>query len=265
MKKTEINSRIEQLMWLEIDETISPRDRENLYVYLETHPDARVHFDEIRRMALLFGQEREVDPPPELRGRIHRALENATPPVARRPGLLERLGAFFAPRPAWRLATAAAAGVFVGIAGYHLFLRGAAIPGTGDVSPFYGAMSLNGLENDGAALRIDVSGVRGTFVVRRDRSHVYSRLDVASEREIEVVLVYKGSPLTFTASESFDPRNRVSMGAGEVRVRHRGEGAYRFLFAIDDNAASPVTVSVLSEGSVVYEAEVFPESEDPKR
>jgi hypothetical protein len=48
-------------------------------------------------------------------------------------------------------------------------------------------------------------------------------------------------------------------------VRHRGEGAYRFLFAIDDNAASPVTVSVLSEGSVVYEAEVFPESEDPKR
>lgn len=259
MGRKEIDLKTEELMWLEIDETISPGARESLYAHLERDPDAREHFEELRRMALLFGQVGEVDPPAALRERILRALEGAAPPAAARAGVLDRLGAFFAPRPALRLAAAAAAGVIVGVVGYHLYRHGPGAQGSGDVAHFYGAIHVNGLGHNGAPLRIEVPGVSATVTVRRNRSQVISQLDVASEAEIEVVIGYGGPPLGFAGGElSGHPSNQVAIQDGGVRVRHRGSASYRFVFGLDDEPASPVTVSVLSAGSVIYEGEIPP-------
>lgn len=273
MGYTEMDPKTEELMWLEIDGTISPSDRESLYAHMESHPDAREHFEALRRMVLLFGQVGEIDPPSELRGRILRALESATPPAAERAGLLDRLDAFFSPRPAWRfaaVATVAATGILIGAAGYHL-LRGGPGEGPGlrggvDVSRFYGTVNVNGAGRQGSTLHIDVPGVKATVSVGRVESKVLSHLDVTSEREIEVVIAYGGPPMGFAGGElSGHPSNRIAIQDGEVRVRHQGSGEYRFVFGLDEAPASPVTVSVLSEGKVLYEEHVAPPRDAGKR
>ena len=266
MTQSEISPAIEELMWLEIDETISPGDRESLYAHLESHPGARAHFEELRRMALLFGQVGEIDPPSELRERILRALENAAPPVARRAGLLDRIGAFFGPRPVWRFAAVAAAGVFVGVIAYHLFRQGIGTTDSLDPSHLYGSMRFDSVGSGASALRIDAPGLAGTLAVHRDESRVYSQLDVTSDGDIEIVIEYGGSPLTFAVSKLSDhPANEVAIQDGGVRVRHRGNGAYHLLFALDDDPASPMTVRILSEGTVLYRGEISPTREGERR
>jgi hypothetical protein len=254
-----IDARIEELMWLEIDETISPSDREILNAHLQTHPGAREHFAELRRMALLFGQVGEIDPPPELHGRILRALETATPPRARRAGVLDRLGALFTPRPAWKLAAAAAAGAFIGVLGYHLIRTGLGNSGPLDNTQFYGTMNVESVGHNGPVVHIDVPDATGALTVRRDDSRVFSELEVSSEKEIEVALVYGGTPLKFAVGKLSDhPSNQVAVQNGEVRVRNQGRGTYQFLFALDKNPESPVVVRVMSQGSVLYEKKIFP-------
>src|SRR5512139_1487796 len=122
-----IDQRMEELMWLEIEGEISGGDRETLHRYLESNGEARGYFDDIHRMAKLFEQTGEVNPPSELRGRILRALERAAPPrvgKVEKPGFADRLGAFFSPRPVWRYAAVGAAGIFIGVMGYHLMKNG---------------------------------------------------------------------------------------------------------------------------------------------
>ena len=254
MRHPRIDPKTEELMWLEIDETISPSDREALNAHLGSHPDAREHLEALRRMALLFGQVGEIDPPSELRGRILRALENATPPLAKRAGLLDRFAAFFTPRPAWRFAVVAAAGIFIGVVGYHLFRQGPRTPGSLDISQLYGTIKIDSVGHQGSTLRIDIPGVKGTLVVRRDGSRVVSQLDVSSEEEIEVVLAYGGPALGFAGGKlSGHPLNQVAIQDGKVHVRNRGSGTYGFVFAASDDPASPVAVKVLSGGNVLYE------------
>lgn len=270
---------MEELMWLEIDETISPSDRETLNACLKTHPGAREHFAALQRLALLFGQVGEIDPPPELHGRILRALETATPPRARQAGFFARIGAetrqagfldrlapLFTPRPTWKLAAAAAAGAFIGVLGYHLIRSGLGSTGPLDNTPFYGTMNRDTIGGDGAVLRIDVQGVTGALTVRRNTLRVFSELDVTSEKEIEIVLEYGGAPLSFAVGKLSDhPSNQVAIQNGEVRVRNHGSGTYQFLFALSKEGASPIAVSVRSEGTVLYQANVLPPPESAKR
>jgi len=274
-----IDAYIEQLMWLEIDDTISPAEREFLNAHLQIRADAREHFAALRRMTLLFGQVGEIDPPPELHGRILRALEAATPPRARQAGFfarigaetrqagfLDRLAALFTPRPAWKLAAAAAAGAFIGVLGYHLIRSGLGNAGLIDHTQFYGTMNRDTIGRDGAVLHIDVQGVTGALTVRRDASRVFSELDIRSEKEIEVVLEYGGTPLNYAVGKLSDhPSNQVAVEDGQVRVRNQGSGTYQFLFALSKESASPITVSVRSEGTVLYRADVLPPPESAKR
>ncbi len=267
------DARIEELMWLEIDETISSADRETLNTYLRGNPAASERLAALRRMTLLFGQVGEVDPPQELRERILRALETATPPRSHRAGLfarsgtgekkagvLDRFAALFAPRPAWGLAGTAAAGVLIGVVGYHLIRSGLDNGGSADNSRFYGSMNNETVDANGAVLHIDVEGVTGEFRVRRDGSHVFTELDVRSERAIEVTLDYDGPPVDIAADEpSRLPGNEMAVLEKGVRVRQRGSGTYRFSFALAKDAASPVTVSVRSEpGKLLYQTKVLP-------
>jgi len=279
---------IEELMWLEIDGTIAPADREALNAHLRAHPEAREELAALHRMALLFGQIGEIDPPPELRERILRALDTARPPRSHRFGLfarngagqtpgqaqglshggfLDRLAGLFAPRPAWALAAAVAAGALIGIFGYHLIRLGlgskdSASRGDKDNARFYGAMNKESVGRDGAVLHIGGEGVTGELRVRRDASHVFSELDVRSEREIEIVLDYEGPPLDIQAGEPpARPSSEISVRERGVRVTQQGSGTYRFSFALAKDSASAMAVSVRSEeGKILYQGTVVPPS-----
>ena len=119
-----IDERIEELMWLEIDETISPADRETLHPYLNANGEAR-GLRRLLRMAQLFGQMGEIDPPAELRSGSFGPSRPPRRRGAKSAGFADRLGALFSPRPVWRFAAVGAAGIVIGVIGYHLIRTGA--------------------------------------------------------------------------------------------------------------------------------------------
>jgi len=255
-----IDQRMEELMWLEIEETISTGDRGTLHLYLESNGEARDYFKDIHRMALLFRRTGEVDPPAELRGRILRALEKATPPRVERPGFVERFGALFAARSVWKLAAAGAVGVVIGVMGYHLIRNVSGVTQPIDITQFYGTINLDGAGRRGPVLDIDLPGAKGTLSVRRDDTRVVSELAVTSAEEVEIVLEYGGSPIEFAGGKLSDhPSNQVAIEDHEVHVRNRGRGTYHIMFSLHEDPASPVRVRVLSEGNVLFEKEVSPE------
>ena len=254
-----IDQRMEEFMWLEIEGKISAGDREILHRYLESNGEARGYFEDIHRMAHLFERTGEVDPPAELRGRILRALEEATPPRVRRAGFVERLGALFAPRPVWKLAAVGAAGIVIGVLGYHLMKNGSGVTEPSDIKQFYGTINLDSLSHPGPVLDIDLPGAKGTLTVHRDDTRLLSELTVASAEEVEIVLEYGGSPIEFAGGRLSDhPSNQVAITDHEVRVRNRGKGTYRILFSLHEDPASPVMVRVFSEGNVLFEKEISP-------
>jgi hypothetical protein len=254
-----IDQRMEELMWLEIEGKISGGERESLHRYLEASGEARGYFNDILRMAKLFGQTGEVSPPPELRERILRALEQAAPPRVEKPGFAERLGALFSPRPVWRYAAVGATGIVIGIMGYHLIKNGSQVSKTNDIKQFYGSIAAGGSDLPGSVFDIDLPSVKGTMTVRRDESSLLSELSVESTGDVEIVVGYAGSPIEIAAGKLSDhPSNQVAIEDREVHVKNRGKGTYHILFSLHDDPASPVTVRVLSEGSVLFEKEISP-------
>lgn len=261
-----MDQKIEELMWLEIDGTITPDDSRTLHAYLETHKEGLEHFEELQKMASLFGQVGEVEPPPELRGRILRSLEMAAAPSAPGARLVERVRGFFLPSPVWRLAAATAIGVIIGIIGYH-FVSYDAGPGAPlDKSRFYGTMNVGSVDRTGPVLNIDVPGATGALSIHRDNECLWSELRVTSEIDIEVVLEYPGSTVRFAGGDlSDDPSNQVTIEKGAVRVRNRGEGTYRFLFELHEEPTFPVVVKVLSGGNVLLEDKAYPDNASKRR
>jgi len=254
-----IDGYIEELMWLEIDETISPDDRKKLHAYLESHGEAREHFDEIRQMSLLFCQADEIEPPSELRQRILKSLDTATPPKTESPGIGEWFRGFFAHRPVWKPVTAGAIGVLIGVIGYHIIAYSINPAEPLDITQFYGTMNFDRVDQNEPALRIDVPGVSGAVSVHRDESRVWSELSVTSENEIDIVLEYEGPATGFAGGELSDhPSNQVTIEDRKVRVRNRGAGTYHLLFKLHDDPTSPVMVTILSKGNVLLEEEVHP-------
>ena len=262
-----IDRRIEELMWLEIDDSISPNDRRELHTYMESHGEALEHFETLRRMTMLFGQVGEIDPPPELRQRILQSLEAATPPtlqpspqVAGQVTTWDRIREFFAMRPVLKVATAAVMGVFVGIIGYHVLRYDAGVNDPLDITQFYGTMNLSSVDQSKSVLNIRVPGATGTLSLHRVQARVLTHLDIRSEREIEIVLGYGGRALGFSGGNlSNHPSNQVTIEDREIRVRNKGEGTYRFMFELYEDPTSPFLVKIMSEGQVLLDREITPE------
>ncbi len=258
-----IERRIEELMWLEIDDSISPNDRRELNSYLESHDEALKHFEQLRQMTMLFGQVGEIDPPPELRQRILRSLEAATPPAPQPAGRIaawDRIRDFFAPRPVLKVAAAAVMGMFVGIIGYHLLAYEAGVNDPLDISQLRGTIDFSSVDQSNPVLNISVPGATGAMSLQRVKTRLLTHLDIQSEDEVEIILGYGGQALGFSGGKlSEHPSNQVTIGDREIRVRNKGEGTYEFMFELDEDPAAPFLVKVISGGQVLLDREILPE------
>ncbi|UCH83708.1 MAG: hypothetical protein JSW50_14860 [Candidatus Latescibacterota bacterium] len=263
-----IDKRIEELMWLEIDEAISTDDHERLWSHLNGHPEDRAHFEHLKALSALFSGVGEIDPPPELRPRIRRSLQMASPEwidTVTRPSLWTRFRDAAMPRPALRVVGAALAGLFIGIIGYHVVSYQSGQRQPLDTSQVSGTMGLRSVDETGPVVDIDLSAVSGTFAVERDGSRVRTRLDVTSETEIDVVIAYEGPAVEYGGGDLTErSTNQITVENHGIRVRNRGEGLYYFVFQLPDNPMSPMKVNVLAEEELLLEELVYPEQSSKK-
>ena len=257
-----IDKRIEELMWLEIDEAISADEHRRLWSHLDANPEDRAHFDQLNELCALFGGAIEIDPPTELRTRIRRSLQMASPgwiDTTNRSSLWSRIRAFVAPRPTWRLAGAALAGVFIGVIGYHVVSYKSDVSQTLDMSQISGTMGLRSVHDTGPVMNIDLPAANGMLAVERDGSYVRTRLDVKSETEIDVVIDYEGPAVQYGGENPAErSSNQITVEDHGIRVRNRGEGTYFFLFQLPDDPTSPFVVRILENENVLFEETVIP-------
>lgn len=109
---------------------VSETERAEVEAYLRANPDAQAEVDELQSVAGLIAlSPEEVEPSPELRSRLMRAVEAEAGPVRanvdasrgeRREGVLGRIGGFLSTRNvSWGLAAA----LVVGLVSWNVLLR----------------------------------------------------------------------------------------------------------------------------------------------
>ena len=250
-----IDKKIEQLMWQEIDGTISPDDGKRLERFMSEHAKAREHYQSLIQFSALLGSVEEIDPGPVLREKIEASIDaNRYVPAARpskRPGL-------FGFRPRFGQAFAMAAGLLIGVFGYHLVNYGLSGWSTIDPTKIGGTLILNdGTEPQG--LRIDLETVQGTIGFYVDGDQATADVRITSQREVRIELEYEGQSMQFGAQGGVDsPLHEILVTRNSIAVTNLGSGRYRAVFQREDSAVSPLSVRITGEGQVLLEERVFP-------
>lgn len=239
----------EELVQREIDGENGPGDSARITQVMASHPDLRARYLEMQGAARALREMKEVEPPSGLTDDVLHAIRRqvASPP----PGWLGTLRAAFGRQPALRYGFTfasglAAAAVLVALAGQSPPLAGL------DRSQLTGTIlsdhRLDGLETVDRQL-FALEGVRGEAVTKRGRDLVVAEVQIDSRRPIDVVVEFDGnvlSPLGF--ERSMGSGTDLVVDAGQVRVRHTGEGRYVLVLAVSERTPSPLRLKLTGEG-----------------
>jgi len=247
--------RLEALLWARVDGTIDPEELAELEAHLAEHPEPREIERQITTIAEELDSLEKVQPPSELRGRIHSALENAAPPSARTDHSPAALHPHSAPAwPAKWLPLAASLLIGVSI-GYLLH------PNTGgsiDQSVVTGTMVTPPGQTETSPVEIHLEEGAGTVTASRAGADVVVDVVLTTEVDVAVTLGSAAGPVRLESLLSSNASaTEVTTHNGWVVVRTLGPGtATVSVNAID--AAEPLRLQVSSDGYAVEEHWIDP-------
>lgn len=243
---------LEALLWARVDGTIEPGELAELEAYLAEHPEPRDIERQIWVMADELGKREKMQPPPELRERIDRALEHATPPIPHQAvSLLAR------PIPSWQARwLPAVASLVIGVAiGYLVH------PGTGssiDRAGVTGTMHVPPEAVVMAPVEIGLEDGAGRVTASRSGTDVVVDVTLATDIEFDVTITGSGGPVQFANMSSVTgSTTEVVAENGWILVRSKGPGAVTFSVRAFD-AGDPLRLQVSSAGTPLHEAWIGP-------
>lgn len=264
-----------ELMNAEIDGLNTPERSAELRRYIDSHPDAARHFEELLEVARVLREAEEHAPPSYLRRSIMEVVAAraagrrvAGETAGRRRGsfgsasLRDRLG--LGPRA--RYALAFAGGIAVGM--IVLTILALSVPEMAplDRSLLYGALGLGG---DRCAVRsapveFDSPGVSGRARVIYCAEHILVELDLSSREEVSAVLHYDESVgfEEIRALRAADHSFRA-VGSG-AELRHSGDGSYEIVLTDYTESRPPISLRVTSDGELLFEETLSPERDRPR-
>jgi hypothetical protein len=246
-----INETTERLLWEKIDGTISPDDDARLRAILSRDADARECLGDLERLSSVLGTVEEIEPPAALRQRIEAGIDFDRYTRGRR-----KTAAAWRSWLGWdiRLVAAAAAGLAVGIAGYHLFISGPASESSLDTTRLTGTIAIDN------GTRINAPGVSGTIAFRESDDLAVSVIQIASESEkgIDVFLEYRGRAVHFEAA---GPQGGtlpdIAISGNTILLKELEDGKYTATFRREVQG-SPLRVRIASEGEVLLDETFMP-------
>jgi hypothetical protein len=236
-----IESRVEELIQLEIDGQNSPESSAQLAAILESDPEARSCFERLRAMAEELGELGLDAVPPELREGIedrlsrHRGEGPMVPPRTRRP----RRG--LAPREIFAFASGIAAGI-----AFFAFLGQGLWPGEElDPTSLGGSMVLNphaGVLPVVDRRTLESDGLRAEVLIRSDPDFVVAEIDLSNPQDLQMVLEFDLAALALVGCERpTAAEGEVVLGSSRLEIRDPQEGPYRFVFRKRaEHASSPL-------------------------
>ena len=214
--------RLEALLWARIDGTIDPEELAELEAHLAEHPEPREIERQITTIAEELDSLEKVQPPSELRGRIHSALENAAPPSARTdhsPAALHPHSAHSWPAKWLPLAASLLIGVSIG---YLLH------PNTGrsiDQSVVTGTMVTPPSQLETGRVEIQLEADAGSVTASRAGADVVVDVVLTAAIDLAVTVAGAGGPVHFEGLSSTNASaSEVTTDQGWVVVRTSGPG-----------------------------------------
>jgi len=244
--------RLEALLWARIDGTIEAEELAELKAHLAEHPEPREIERQITNIADGLKKLEKVQPPPELRGRIDVAMENATPPIAHQAAtLLAR------PVPSWQARwLPLTASLVIGVAIGYLLQPGAI--SSIDRSDVTGTMLAPSTQVVSGPVEIHLEAGAGSVAASRSGSDVVVDVTLTSDVELGVTLAGTGGPVHFeNMSSTTGAATEVMTDQGWVVVRSRGPGTVTFSVSAID-AEDPLRLQVSSNGALIDEAWIGP-------
>jgi hypothetical protein len=247
------NERIEELMNKAIDESLTPGERRELDDYIASHPEAKHHFENLKRLDHTLREVPPVDPPADLtarimdlvRGRAENHYQSTT-----------STSASTSTRLIVRYAYAFAAGIVITLLGLslftgvlddnnlnHRFLTGTAIRDAEQAMP---AVAVKDFSQD---------GFTGQLKSLRLHDTVSVIVDIMSSETLEMVIKYTDSDLAFHGFAQESPTGQsLSVSTGQVRIVHKGTNSYILTFTDTSDSASDITLQIYAADAVLRES-----------
>lgn len=277
-----------ELMNTEIDGVNTDEQSKELASFLETHDEAREHFDGLRAAMKAIASVRVASAPPGLFSRVMSQVSNSVahapagdtpardtpardtpardaPHKSQGGGLGDWLRAMFA-RPQLRLATSFAAGLAIGVTVYAIVTDDGSFRQPFDLSEFAGTMArfedtatperlaaLAKSFDQIADVDVSVAGVSGYFHLHHSGKTVIADVALSSDHEIQWSLEYEADEVTLDGFRQLGEAAEFSSTASQTRVTLDGENRYVLLFRTHDGTLSAMTLRIYSNDKVVFE------------
>lgn len=237
------------LMQAEIDGATSAQESQELRTILTKDPLARDHFDQLKKIAGMLDDLDEVAPPADLKTKVLTAVGRPSEPVTVHP-------ATFRAGTARRYVYAAAAGVLLGVLGYHWATDGLVVDPT-DVMGSIATHDASTEPPDIQEFPLNFEGVIGTARLQSVNAGFSLEIDLSSE--VPVGVVFGFSPEEVQIRGFFSDLGEIhSLEVASSEVHWVQSGHDRVSVSLDTRgpARTSVEIAFSIEGTVVHSLKV---------
>jgi len=248
-----IEEKYQDLMNRAVDDALTPDEQAELDGYLNSNPEARLHFDQLRQVAGLLLQIPRTDAPDGFVSAVmnslpDRKVEQAVPPER---GLFARIGEAFRSGRGWRYTYAFSAGIACGILVLAMAtyfsdsstqITASHVSGTIG-APVAGPTELIEMRD------IDISGSHGTIETRRGDGTVIVEGNLPSSHETSFGITYDSKDLVPATIWQPEPYTGIiSMEPDAISLHYPTGGRFTIIFRDQSPAASIIMCRISSGG-----------------
>jgi hypothetical protein len=241
-----LDERIAEFIQADVDGELAEEHRNELNLALEQSSDARAFRDEMKRVAEIFAQTPDIEPPAELGSQI---IDSVDLPV--RSSVITGHASWFKPAS---YGLAMAAGVLLAVGVGQLKLQEQQ-----DMSQLVGSMVQNNHEvttPSAGQLGIDIEAVQAQFRLSSLEQAWALEFDMSSDEAVNVVMDLNGTGLKFSGFANQDAGiEAFEVSGGKIRVSNQGTHQYvLFLRSVPGESASQQDMGIVvqQQGDEIY-------------
>ena len=237
-----------ELVNKEIDGLNSPRESEELKVYLQSNAEARELSQDLLKLSTVLSRVEEVDPPHSLTSDILRAVRTSGKRSSSEPTFVRWIKELVESRTTFQYAYVFSAGLILGIALYSLVGVHPSTSGVADPSSLSGSIIINSAaypftEGPGYQFTVEAESVSGSIVTKRSENLAVIELDIQSAGQVEVAIQFRPETLRFKGFSQSQPATG-SRSVEESSFRLTTQGNNRYILAFERLTKDPSEVAV---------------------
>ncbi len=258
-----IEKRIVELMNGEIDGANSREESLELKRYLDTHPEAKRYYEDLKTVTHMFDQAEELTPPPDLRETILTSIFEREGGEERRnvfTSILAGLRATFSRRYAYSFTV----GIIAGILLFALFSW--IVPWrqpAEDLDNLLGTITTGNLREVTTVGPIDFHfpSVTGSARVRYTEDRILAAIQLSAKSEIQV-LFHHDENVRFEGLRSLKSCNHEMRVTGEeTELSHIGICEYIIVFEDVHRSHPQIGFKIFADGNLLFERSIVPGQE----